>query len=97
MNRALDDSFTISVREESNKLVGLCSALSDGLNVIITFLLVNPTTQNQKIGSSMLDIIKAEFSDYRIAVMTEKAKSFFEKNGFELIAHGLEYDSTNEG
>lgn len=98
LNKAIRKSSTvITVRDEAGKLIALCSALDDGLNVVITFLLVNNENHGLKIGSKILDIIKKHYSGYRIAVMTEKAEDFYLKNGFIKIATGLEFDSTNEG
>ena len=97
LNRAIRKSATVvSVRDNNNKLIGLCSALDDGLNVVITYLLVASEHQGLNIGSTLLDIIREHYCVHRITVMTEKAEGFYSKNGFLKISTGLEFDSTNE-
>ena len=69
---------------DNDKLVGLVAGLSDNcINLFISYLVVNPDYQNQKIGSTLLNkvINKKEFN--RIQLITEsKDKDFYLKNGF---------------
>lgn len=97
LNKAIRKSATVvSVRDCNDKLVGLCSTLDDGLNVVVTYLLVASECQGLHIGSDILNIIREHYCVHRIAVMTEKAEEFYSKNGFVKISTGLEFDSTNE-
>lgn len=62
--------------------VGLCSALTDGLNTWISCMMVNPAYQNLNIGGTLLEMMKEAHRDTHIYLETEKAEKFYAKHGF---------------
>lgn len=69
---------------DNEKLVGLVTGLSDNcINLFISYLVVNPEYQKQKIGSTLLNMITSKKKFNRIQLITEsKDKEFYIKNGF---------------
>lgn len=69
---------------DDNKLVGLVTGLSDEcINLFISYLVVCPEYQNQKIGTELLRIITSKKEFNRVQLITEdKNKDFYLKNGF---------------
>ena len=69
---------------DDNKLIGLVTALSDQcINLFISYLVVAPEYQNQKIGTTLLNQITAIKQFNRIELISDtKDKEFYLKNGF---------------
>lgn len=69
---------------EDDKLIGLVTGLSDNcINLFISYLVVTPKYQNQKIGTTLLNKIVSKRKFNRIQLITEsKDKNFYLKNGF---------------
>lgn len=69
---------------DDNKLIGLVTALSDQcINLFISYLVVAPEYQNQKIGTTLLNQIMAIKQFNRIELISDtKDKEFYLKNGF---------------
>lgn len=47
--------------EDGDKLVGLLSTISDTMHVYITYLLVDPSYQNRKIGTKLLNMFEKHY------------------------------------
>lgn len=75
-----------------NNLIGLCSAIDDGLNAWITYMVVTEEYQNQKIGSQLLSKMMWEYDAYRIFVQTLNAKHFYKQHGFKERGHSMKLD-----
>lgn len=69
---------------DDDKLIGLVTGLSDNcINLFISYLVVTPKYQNQKIGTTLLNKIVSKRKFNRIQLITEcKDKNFYLKNGF---------------
>lgn len=70
---------------DGEKLVGLVSAMDDGImNAYVHYLLVNPEYQGKGIGRTLVKMIKDNYKDYlRIAVIAYSNElSFYKKCGF---------------
>ena len=69
---------------DDDKLIGLVTGLSDNcINLFISYLVVTPKYQNQKIGTTLLNKIVSKREFNRIQLITEsKDKNFYLKNGF---------------
>lgn len=69
---------------DDDKLIGLVTGLSDNcINLFISYLVVTPEYQNQKIGTTLLNKIVSKRKFNRIQLITEnKDKNFYLKNGF---------------
>lgn len=69
---------------DDDKLIGLVTGLSDNcINLFISYLVVTPKYQNQKIGTTLLNKIVSKGKFNRIQLITEsKDKNFYLKNGF---------------
>ena len=69
---------------DDDKLIGLVTGLSDNcINLFISYLVVTPKYQNQKIGTTLLKKIVSKRKFNRIQLITEsKDKNFYLKNGF---------------
>jgi ribosomal protein S18 acetylase RimI-like enzyme len=60
--------------------------MDDGvMNAYIHYLLVDPEYQGNRIGRTLLEMVKAHYSEYlRLAVIGyDKELSFYEKSGFK--------------
>lgn len=71
---------------DSDKLVGLGNALSDGFLVVYyPHLIVHPDYQGKGIGKLILDRFQEKYGEFhqQILVADGKAVSFYEKCGFE--------------
>lgn len=70
----------------NDRLVGMICAMDDGImNAYVHYLLVNPEYHGQKIGRTLVDMIKQHYEDYlRIAVIAyDNEAHFYENCGFE--------------
>ena len=71
---------------DDEKLVGMICSMDDGImNAYVHYLLVNPEYHGQKIGRTLVDMMKKHYEDYlRIAVIAYDNEAHFYKNcGFE--------------
>ena len=83
---AMENFKTVYSAWDNDKLVGLICAMDDGImNACVHYLLVNPEYHGQKIGRTLVDMIKRYYKDYlRIAVIAyDNEAHFYENCGFE--------------
>lgn len=83
---AMENFKTVYSAWDNDKLVGLICAMDDGImNAYVHYLLVNPDYHGQKIGRTLVDMIKRHYEDYlRIAVIAyDNEAHFYENCGFE--------------
>ena len=66
----------------NDRLVGMICAMDDGImNAYVHYLLVNPEYHGQKIGRTLVDMIKQHYEDYlRIAVIAYDNEAHFYEN-----------------
>ncbi len=82
---ALLNSHTLITAWESDKLIGLGNAISDGyLVVYYPHLLVQPNYQGMGIGKMIVDKMQQKYSNFHMQMLTAdgKAIDFYEKAGF---------------
>lgn len=85
LERAMQNYATVFTAWHGDKLVGLISAMDDGvMTAYIHHLLVRPDYQGRGIGKMLLDKTKQKYADYlRIALMAYKKEcGFYERQGF---------------
>ena len=83
---AMKNFKTVYSAWDGDKLVGMICAMDDGImNAYVHYLLVNPEYQKQKIGRTLVDMVKEHYKSYlRIAIIAyDKEMSFYENCGFE--------------
>lgn len=83
---AMENFKTVYSAWENEKLVGMICAMDDGImNAYVHYLLVNPEYHGQKIGRTLVDMVKKHYGDYlRIAVIAyDNEAHFYENCGFE--------------
>ncbi|MBQ4220876.1 MAG: GNAT family N-acetyltransferase [Butyrivibrio sp.] len=83
---AMKNFNTVFSAYDGDKLVGMVCAMDDGImNAYVHYLLVNPEYHNQKIGRTLIDMIKEKYHSYlRIAVIAyDKEMHFYQNCGFE--------------
>lgn len=81
-----NSDLVISVWRE-DELVGLISTISDGyINVFITYLLIKPSYQKQKIGTNLMNKVCNYYKGFRRKILsTELTKQeFYERFGFAI-------------
>ena len=68
---AMRNFSTVFSAWDGDRLVGMVCAMDDGImNAYVHYLLVNPAYQQQKIGRTLVSMIKEKYKDYlRIAVI----------------------------
>ncbi|WP_018690796.1 GNAT family N-acetyltransferase [Algicola sagamiensis] len=66
------------------KLVGIACALSDGMKVIVTYLIVHPDAQGQRLSTQLLASLENQVSPgSKLFILTDSAHStFYEKQGY---------------
>ncbi len=79
---ALKNSSTIYTAWDGEKLAGLCSAVDDGLNAWISYMVVDKQYHNQGIGSILIEEMIHNYHDFRIYVQTKNAAGFYMRHGF---------------
>lgn len=82
---AIKNSDLVVSAWNRDELVGLISAISDGyINVFITYLLIKPSYQKQKIGTNLMNKVCEHYKGFRRKILsTEKDKQeYYEKFGF---------------
>ncbi|MGM9688366.1 MAG: GNAT family N-acetyltransferase [Alloprevotella sp.] len=85
LERAMQNYATVFTAWHGDKLVGLISAMDDGvMTAYIHYLLVRPDYQGRGIGKMLLDKTKQKYAGYlRIALMAYKKEcDFYERQGF---------------
>lgn len=86
---AMQHFKTVFSAWDGEELVGMICAMDDGImNAYVHYLLVHPAYHGQKIGRTLVDMIKAHYRDYlRIAVIAYNDEmQFYENCGFEKSA-----------
>lgn len=89
---ALKNADSIFTAWDGEKLIGLCSALDDGLNAWISYMVVDSGYQNSGIGGFLVDQMIHTYSGFRIHVQTMHAVKFYAKHGFTEIMTSLKID-----
>jgi GNAT superfamily N-acetyltransferase len=82
---ALRNSHTLFSAWDSDKLVGIGNAISDGyLVVYYPHLLVHPNYQGKGIGQLIMKKMKERYSHFHMQILTadEQAIDFYKKVGF---------------
>ena len=72
---------------DGDKLVGLISAMDDGImNAYVHYLLVDPEYHGEGVGKKLVEMVKDHYKDYmRICVIAyDTAIRFYEHCGFEV-------------
>lgn len=85
-NAIKNSDLVISVWNKEN-LVGLISTISDGyINVFITYLLIKPNFQNQRIGTKLMEKVCNHYKGFgRRILSTELDKeNYYKKFGFSI-------------
>ncbi len=85
LERAMKNYETVLTAWDGEKLVGLLSAMDDGvMTAYIHYLLVDPEYQGQGIGKALVDMAKKKYADYlRIVLVSyNKEVGFYESCGF---------------
>jgi len=83
---AMQNFKTVYSAWVNDRLVGMICAMDDGImNAYVHYLLVNPEYHGQKIGRTLVDMIKQRYENYlRIAVIAyDNEAHFYENCGFE--------------
>ena len=83
---AMENFKTVYSAWDDENLVGMICSMDDGImNAYVHYLLVNPEYHGQKIGRTLVDMMKKHYEDYfRIAVIAYDNEAHFYKNcGFE--------------
>lgn len=76
---AMKNYATVYTACDDDKLVGLISAMDDGvMTVYVYYLLVNPAYQHQGIGKQLVSMVKEKYKEYlRIVVVAYNAELNF--------------------
>ena len=83
---AMQNFDTVFSAWDGNELIGMICAMDDGImNAYIHYLLVNPKYQGEKIGRTLVKMVKEKYRDYlRIAVIAYNDElDFYTNCGFE--------------
>ena len=84
---AMRNYKTVYSAWDGDKLVGLISAMDDGImNAYVHYLLVDPEYHREGIGKELVGMVKEYYKDYmRICVIAyDTAIKFYENCGFEI-------------
>lgn len=92
---SMKNAGTVITGWKDEKLIGLCSALDDGLNVWISYMLVDGAYQNSGIGGFLIDQMIQNYSNHRIYVQSMHAADFYKKHGFKETMTSLKLDNVN--
>ncbi len=82
---AMKNFDTVYSAWDGEKLVGMICAMDDGImNAYVHYLLVNPEYHKNRIGRTLVEMIKDRYKEYlRIVVIAyDKEAHFYEKCGF---------------
>ena len=83
---AMKNYETVYSAWDNGKLVGLISAMDDGImTAYIHYLLVNPKYQKMNIGKTLVEMTKEHYKDYLrlLLVSYNEQMKFYEKCGFK--------------
>ena len=84
---AMKNYETVISAWDGDKLVGLICAMDDGvMTAYVHYLLVDPGYHGQKIGRTLVGMVKEKYKDYlRIVLVSYKDEThFYEKCGFKI-------------
>lgn len=84
--KAMQNYSTVYSAWDDEKLVGMVCAMDDGvMTAYVHYLLVNPQYHKNKIGRTLVNMIKKKYKDYlRIVVVGYNEElEFYENCGFE--------------
>lgn len=85
---AMQNSSTVITAWDGGKLVGLASAIDDGvLTAYIPYLLINPDYQHMGIGKYLLRSIKDKYKDYLYLLLVSEKENlidFYKREGFTI-------------
>ena len=81
---------------DGDKLVGLLSTISDTMHVYITYLLVDPSYQNRKIGTKLLNMFEKHYVNYKKELKTEKASDYYKRFGWHSESVGMVKNSEED-
>lgn len=85
LSAAMKNYETVFTAWDGERLVGLLSAMDDGvMTAYIHYLLVDPEYQDKKIGRTLVEMSKEKYADYlRIVLIAyNKEAHFYEQCGF---------------
>lgn len=86
--QAMQNSSTVITAWDDDKLIGLASAIDDGvLTAYVPYLLIDPNYQHMGIGKQLLRNIKAKYKDYLYLLLISEKESlinFYESEGFTI-------------
>lgn len=89
LKKALDNSETVFLAWDGERLVGLVNAIDDSeLTAYIHYLCVNPKYQGQGIGKNLLQRIKDKYRDYLYIILiaeNEDLVKYYSQNGFKYV------------
>lgn len=79
---AMKNYETVYTAWDNERLVGLICAMDDGvMTAYVHYLLVNPEYHGEKIGRTLVDMVKKKYADYlRIVVVAYNDELNFYKN-----------------
>lgn len=86
---------TVFTAWDGDKLIGLCSAMDDGLNAWISYMVVDSAYQNTGLGGYLLDNMLTRYTGYCIYVQTANATKFYKKHGFKGTMTSLKLDDVD--
>lgn len=92
---ALDNSLYTIIAAKNNETIAMGRLIGDGQYYMIVDVIVHPDFQNQKIGTSILNLLLKYVDDHTpsggrssIQLISEKGKEpFYETLGFKRIPH----------
>lgn len=85
---AMKNYATVFSAWDGDKLIGLVSAMDDGiLTAYVHYLLVNPSYQKQGIGKHLMTLIQSHYAAYLklILVAENHAVEFYKSCGFKQV------------
>lgn len=89
---SMEKANTVFTAWDGDRLIGLCSALDDGLNAWISYMVIDSEYQNSGIGGFLVDKMIQNYSGFRIYVQTMHAANFYKNHGFSEVMTSLKID-----
>ena len=86
LQAAMENYQTVYTAWYGDRLVGLLSAMDDGvMTAYIHYLLVHPDFQGRGIGKRLVEMAKQKYADFLriILIAYDEARPFYERCGFE--------------
>lgn len=90
---AIKKSNTVFTAWNGEMLIGICSALDDGLNAWISYMAVDSQYQNSGLGGYLVDKMIESYSGCRIYVQSIHAAKFYKKHAFHEIGASLKLNN----